>query len=265
MQGIKVGDRIVTNQSHQSGFLCARADVLAVVPEHVSSEAASLTYLAHLGLAALQNVRYQPGEHVAILGLGVIGLAAVAVAKQLGSTVIAIGNDPFRLEKARLMGADLCVRSDDPQLLPAIEAATRGAGVDVLITTANPWEAWRLALMIPRTRGRIAVLGFPGRSEGPPTFNPFEPSLFYLKQLTIVAAGSVSEVPDIAPQEIRFTLQRNMEMLLAWMAEGRLPLEQILTHQLPWDQLGRVYELAGQKQKDLVAAVLDWRPCRGAR
>lgn len=255
--GIEVGDRILTQQSHQSAFICKSQDMLALVPESISSKVASLTYLAHLGLAALQKADYKPGEHVAVLGLGVIGLATVSIAVALGAQVVAIGNNDFRLQKAREFGAQACFRSDTPDLKSQIEAVTLGVGIDLLVTTANSWEAWRIALEVPRHQGRIAVLGFPGRSEGLPLFNPLDPFYFYTKQLTLFAAGSVSAL-HVAPSEIRFTLRRNMQMLLRLIQEGKLPLEQLITHCVPWYELQAIYELAVGKDKSLIAAVLDW-------
>lgn len=257
VRGFKVGDRILTHQSHQSAFVCRSEGVLAWVPEFVSTKVASLTYLAHLGLAALQKANFRPGENIAVLGLGLIGLATVNVAATLGARVVALGNDDFRQKKAAELGAHACFRSDDPNLKQQIEAATAGVGIDLLITTANSWESWRIALETPRRQGRIAVLGFPGRSEGLPRFNPFDPFCFYSKQLSIFAAGSVPEC-HVAPSEIRFTLQRNMQMLLRLMEERKLSLDQLITHCVPWHELRQIYELAGRKDKTMIAAVLDW-------
>lgn len=257
VRGFKVGDRILTHQSHQSAFACRSEDILARVPEFVSTKVASLTYLAHIGLAALQKADLRPGESVAVLGLGAIGLATVNVAAALGAHVVALGNDDYRLKKAAELGARASLRSDDPNLKQQIEAATAGVGIDLLVTTANSWESWRTALDIPRQQGRIAVLGFPGRSEGPPSFNPFDPFRFHSKQLTVYAAGSVPE-SHVAPNEIRFTLQRNMKMLLRLVGETRLSLDRLITHCVPWHELRQIYELAGRKDKTMIAAVLDW-------
>ena len=247
-EGVSVGDRIFTCQAHQSAFIASPREVLAVIPDSLSPSAASLTYLAQLGLAALQKAAFQPGERVAVLGLGVIGLATVQVATVLGAQVVALGNSELRIRKAEELGARAAFRSDDPQLASRVAAATGGAGIDVLITTANSWEAWRVALEITRPQGRIAVLGFPGRSEGPPTWNPLDSAWFYAKQLSLLAVGDVP-----AP-----ALERNMGRLLQLMAEGRLPLERLLTHRVPWQALGQIYELASRKDKALIGAVLEW-------
>jgi threonine dehydrogenase-like Zn-dependent dehydrogenase len=246
--GIRLGDRVLTNQPHQSAFIAAARDVLAVVPETVPSAPASLAYLAGLGLAALQKARFRPGETVAVLGLGVIGLATVAVAQALGAHVIALGNDDGRLAVARDVGAHLPLRSDAERLTARIAEGTAGVGIDVLVTTANAWEAWRVALEVARSQTRIAVLGFPGREEGAPPFNPLASAHLYDKQLTIVAAGPVPGV----------TLTHNMQLLLRLVEQRRLPLDRLITHIVPWNELGAVYELAVRRDRALIGAVLDW-------
>lgn len=257
VQGIEVGDRLLTNNSHQSAFICKSSDVLAQLPDSLPSRVACLIYLAELGLATLQRAEFRPGEHVAILGLGVIGLATVNVASALGAQVIALGNDDSRLERARDLGAEAYFRSDDAELKARIDSVTGEIGIDLLVTTANTWDAWRTALDVVRTRGRIAVLGFPGRAEGAPSFNPLDPFYFYAKQLTIYATGSVSEM-HVAPTEIRFSLHRNMQLLTTMAAQGRIHLERLITHCVPWYALASIYELALAKDKAMVGAVLDW-------
>ena len=255
--GIKVDDRIITHQSHQSAFICQAHEVLAVVPQAIASPTASLAYLAQLGLASLQKAQYCPGENVAVLGLGVLGLSTVGVAAALGAQVVAIGNDESRLMKARELGAQTCVRWDDSDIASRIDAATGGVGIDLLITTANSWEAWRTAMEAVRRQGRVAVLGFPGRGEAPPSFNPLDPRWFYGKQLSIFATGAVPELLA-PPGDIRFTLHRNMQLVLRLVQDGKLGLERLITHHPPWHELEVIYKLAGAKDKSLIAAVLGW-------
>jgi threonine dehydrogenase-like Zn-dependent dehydrogenase len=44
------------------------------------------------------------------------------------------------------------------------------------------------------------------------------------------------------------------------MAAGRLPLSSLISHRIPWNQMQTAYDLASDRSKTLVAAVLDWRP-----
>src|SRR5450631_2192038 len=90
---VSPGMRILTHQSHQSCFVCKESEVLAVIPPDLSSREASLTYIAHIGLTALQRAGLRAGESVAVQGLGPVGLATIALARAMDAgNIIAIGN-----------------------------------------------------------------------------------------------------------------------------------------------------------------------------
>ena len=120
----------------------------------------------------------------------------------------------------------------------------------MIVTTANSWAAWQRALELARLGTRIAVLGFPGRSEGPPPFNPLASAHFYSKQLSVLAAGT-TKTPE--------RLHDNLRTILRLTAEGRLPIDRLITHRVPWSDLGGIYELGALRTKSLVAAVLNWQ------
>jgi threonine dehydrogenase-like Zn-dependent dehydrogenase len=238
------GRRVFSLRPHVSAFAAAPGDLLVPVPDAVDSEQASLAYLAQLGLAALRQARYEVGETVAVVGLGVIGLCTVAVARALGAAgVFALGNSPLRTDAARSLGAI----DGQPE------------NVDVVVLTANSWEAYRSSVEIARLGGRIAVLGFPGRGAAhPPAFNPLDPAWFYGKQLTLIGAGLSPRV-DCGPAEVRFNLRRNLELVLECMAARSIDLRPIITHRLPAHRMKEAYELARVHSKELMAAVFDWR------
>lgn len=253
--GIAPGRRILTHQSHQSGFVCDQAEILAVLDDALEPEVASLSYLAELGLTALQKARFQPGETVAVLGLGAIGLATIGVVTALGGRALAFGNDATRLAKATQLGAQAGFDSSDSALPQRISDATGGRGLDLIVTTANSWAAWKTVLAVSRFQTRIAVLGFPGRSEGLPPFNPIESAHFYDKQLSIVAAGLVEDAGSapVSPQ-----LHENMQTILGLLATSRLDLASLVTDRVSWQDLGGIYERAARHDKSLIGAVLNW-------
>jgi threonine dehydrogenase-like Zn-dependent dehydrogenase len=219
------------------------------VPDGVSSEQASLAYLAQLGMAALRQARYETGESIAVVGLGVIGLGTVAVARAMGAAVTAVANSPLRGNVASRIGA---------QTVYIVGQGSAPSEIDLAVLTANPWSAFRLSVEMVRYGGRLSILGFPGRAEPAPDFNPLDPKWFYGKQLTLIGAGFSPRV-DCRPSEIRFNLRRNLEYLFSLMATGAICLEPLITHRIPAEHMRDAYELAKHHSKSLVAAVFDWR------
>ena len=100
------------------------------------------------------------GRTVAVTGCGPIGLCAVAVAKAAGaSLVIATDVEPYRLEMARRMGADLAIDGRDAGLAPTVLEATGGDGVEVVLEMSGAQPALDTALAIITRGGRISLLG----------------------------------------------------------------------------------------------------------
>ncbi|MCC6586924.1 MAG: zinc-binding dehydrogenase [Bryobacterales bacterium] len=246
----QVGQRVFAPSPHQSGYVAHEDDLLVPVPDGVSPETASLCYLTNLGVAGLRQLNYEAGERVTVIGLGVIGLCTVAVANAMGARVTAIANAELRRQLALKMGADQA-------FLPG-EAKQSGVEADIVVNTANTWSAYRESVDIARFGGRISFLGFPGRAQPAPDFNPLAMEWFYGKQLILAGAG-FSPRCEVPPQDVKFTVRRNVEMILDFARRGKLPVDQLITHRFPWQNLRDAYELALTHSKDLAAAIFDWR------
>jgi threonine 3-dehydrogenase len=100
------------------------------------------------------------GRSVAVTGCGPIGLLSVAIAKASGASwVVATDVEPYRLEIARRMGADLALDARDPETVARIEEATGGDGVDVVLEMSGSQPALEQALEFVTRGGRISLLG----------------------------------------------------------------------------------------------------------
>jgi threonine 3-dehydrogenase len=100
------------------------------------------------------------GRSVAVTGCGPIGLLSVAIAKASGATwVVATDVEPYRLEIARRMGADLALDARDPDTVQRVEEATNGDGVEVVLEMSGSRQALDQALEFVTRGGRISLLG----------------------------------------------------------------------------------------------------------
>jgi threonine dehydrogenase-like Zn-dependent dehydrogenase len=253
VRSLMPGDRVFSMKHHRSAYVALDTEILVRVPEGVDPEQASLAYLVHLGVAALRQVNYLAGEDVAVVGLGVIGLCTVAVATAMGARVIAVANDDGRAVLARALGARKSYVSG--QFDPT--AVFSGHGADVVVLTANSWAAYRDAMDMARKCGRISLLGFPGRAQPSPDFNPLDMRWIYGKQLTITGAGHLPQI-DCAPSDIRFNVRRDLEFVLDRMASGTLKLSTVISHRFHYSRMIEAYELARGHSKELAAAVFHW-------
>ena len=135
------------------------------------------------------KAHFKPGENVAVVGLGTLGLGAVAIGPLFGGRVVAIGNDAYRLDLARRMGAHATLLYNDPDLHAKLAAFTDGAGIDLVVLTANPWPAYRTAVEIVRPNGRVAIVSLLGRGEADLDFNPLSMQYFYIKGISLIAVS----------------------------------------------------------------------------
>jgi threonine 3-dehydrogenase len=100
------------------------------------------------------------GRTVAVTGCGPIGLCTMAIAKAAGAAlVIATDVEPYRLEIARRMGADLVIDARDPEMVPRVLEATGGDGVEVVLEMSGAQSALDTALAVVTRGGRISLLG----------------------------------------------------------------------------------------------------------
>ena len=109
------------------------------------------------------NGGVQPGDVVAIVGSGPVGLAAIMSARLFSpSHIIAIDLADSRLEAARQFGADITVNNGRQDPLEVIRSLTGGLGADVTIEAVGVPATFELAVALSRPGGRIANIGVHG-------------------------------------------------------------------------------------------------------
>ena len=115
------------------------------------------------------NGRVLPGDVVAVVGAGPIGLSAITGARLFSpSHVVAIDLADRRLEAAKQFGADVTVNNSRQDPLPVIRSMTGGLGADVTIEAVGVPATFELAVALARPGGRIANIGVHG---GPATLH----------------------------------------------------------------------------------------------
>lgn len=254
----EVGEKILTFQSHRSSFTCSEEKIITKIPADTDLMEAATTYLFHLGYNALLRGGLKPGYNVGVVGLGTLGLTTVALASLFGTKVYAFSNQPTSLELAKEFGALTVFKKDDQKIPDTLNKDTKGTGIDLVVTTSNSWEDWRLSLNLPRKGGTICLVGFPGRSQPIPDFNPLDPQLFYYKQLRLIACGYSPDY-EIDAQDIRFTIKRNCKFILDLIINKKLPAKQMISSVCNWDEIENIYKLIADRRIPFITGVLNWK------
>nr|WP_276353858.1 NAD(P)-dependent alcohol dehydrogenase [Cohnella sp. YIM B05605] len=145
-------------------YIKVRQDFVFKIPDSMSYEEAALIEPFSVGIHAAVRTRLQPDSAIAIVGMGPVGLLAIAAAKAYGaSTIIAADLEPLRLEAAHRMGAThvINIREQDP--VKGILRITGDKGVDVAWETAGNPAALQAALLSLRRGGKLAIVGLPAQ------------------------------------------------------------------------------------------------------
>jgi L-iditol 2-dehydrogenase len=156
------------------------------VPDHVSYQDAALVEPLACVLRGLEESGVRPGDTVAVIGLGPIGMMFVRLAKAVcNARVIAIGRRPQQLLRASRMGADETVLNcDGADVVGPVHDMTGGRGADVVIEAVGLPDVWQLAIKLLRRGGVVNFFG--GCPDG--TNLSLDTNLLHYSELTCKAS-----------------------------------------------------------------------------
>ncbi|MFF3415905.1 zinc-dependent alcohol dehydrogenase family protein [Streptomyces sp. NPDC002698] len=168
------------------------------------------------------NGRVRPGDTVAVVGAGPIGLAAIATARLFSpERIVAVDLAASRLEAARRLGADAVADAgEDPEQLLA--DLTDGLGADVVIEAVGVSESFELCTRMVRPGGHVANIGVHGK-----------PATLHLEDLWIKNVTITTGLVDT----------HSTPTLLRMAAAGRLPTAELVTHTFPLDDMETAYDV----------------------
>jgi L-iditol 2-dehydrogenase len=144
------------------------SEVVHKMPPSLSFEECAVTDTLCAPLHGLvDRIRLEPGDSIAIFGMGAIGLLALQVAKLYGPhRIIAIDVlEGIRLKMARELGADYTVAANTEEVVGRIRECTGGEGVDVCVDAAGSNTALNAALKVTKPSGQILVIGTHAKPE----------------------------------------------------------------------------------------------------
>ncbi len=170
---IRIPARIVEKNTH-------------VIPEHVSYQDAALVEPLACVMRGLEETGVKPGDTLAVIGLGPIGMMFVRIAKTMyQARVIAIGRRQSQLDRAARMGADELILNDEgADVITPVRALTGGRGADVVIEAVGLPEVWQLAMKLLRRGGVVNFFG--GCPDG--TEVPVDTRNLHYSELTLRAS-----------------------------------------------------------------------------
>lgn len=209
-----------------ANYVKVPARCLHHVPAALPLEKAALTEpccVAYNAVCVHSHIR--PGDAVAVIGPGPIGLLCAAMARLCGAghlAVIGVPADARRLQVAKQLGANTLLGAQGEDAVAWVKDFGDGYGFDVVIDAAGVSAALKLALDIVRPAGQITKVGW-----GP---QPLNFSLDPLVQKAVTLQGSFSHNWPI------------WEKVLSLLAGGRINLDPIVNRVAPLADWHEVFE-----------------------
>lgn len=217
-----------------------------------------LTDILPTGYASIDWAQMKGGETVAVFGCGPVGLMAQKVAWLKGaSRVIGIDIQPYRLVAAQRTAKSETLNAKEVDVVQAIRDMTGGRGADVCVDAvglesdrtvldklknvvhaeAGSIETLRKCISAVRRGGWVTVVGVYGMP-----YDNFPLGQIFDKGISMRFGQS--------------TPQRDIDLLLQWVEEGKVQLDDIISHRLPLEQAPHGYQIFCDKEDDCVKVVL---------
>ena len=229
-------------------YTVVRAEAVTALPEPLPPQLA-LRCACILGCgvmtgvgAALNIAQVQPGDTVAVVGCGGVGLSVVQGAQLAGAgRIIAVDRRPEALQRARELGATHVVQApaDDPQhdqLAAEVRGLTEGRGADHAFEATGVAALAFLPLKLCRHGGNAVQLS---GAHGPVTVEM--PQFWWDKRYLVPLYGGCQP-------------KRDFPRLFQWAAAGALQLDRLVTHTYPLQQLQQALDdmLQGRSAKGVI-------------
>ena len=263
---VRVGDKVACagmGVSNHAEFVSVPRNLFVKLPQGVSSREACEVALACCCLHGVRQGAVCLGETVVVQGTGVLGQLSHQFARLSGARTVVVGNqNEMRLGVARELGADLVVNASTQDPVKAVMDYTGGLGADVVLycaatTSQQPIEQ---AMEMCIERGTVVVVGAAGM------YFPRPP--FFKKELQIRIARSYGpgrydpvyerDGIDYPIGYVRWTENRNMGEFVRLLAEGRVRVNPMITHEIPFESALDAYDLVLDHHDQTLAVVLKY-------
>jgi len=221
-------------------YLLKPAGLLPRIPDDLSVEEGSLACCAFgPSFGAFDRIGLNAEDTVLITGLGPVGLGAIVNARFRGARVIGAEMEPWRVERARELGAEAVLDPRDADCAAQVRALTGGLGVSAALDCSGTPAAHRLCIDAVRRRGRVV---FVGECWEPTTLKVSDDML--RKGLTVVGSWHYNRSRVNAIFEVVRRMRREVELLVSHvlpMSRVQEALEISASHQCakillhPWE------------------------------
>lgn len=268
---LKPGDRVSCGGqgAYHSEVVSVLKNLCVKIPDAVPYEEACFTTLGAIAMQGLRQANLSFGETVVVIGLGLVGQLACAIAKAAGCVVIGVDLDDHHVAIAKKETADHAFNRNAVGLVETIKTLTHGYGADAVIicaaTSSN--DPITFSAEVARDRARIIMVGVSQMD--------LPRDVYFQKELEFRLSRSYGAGRyDFNYEErgidypigyVRWTERRNMQEFVRLLAAKQVRPQAITTHRFTIDASDEAYAIvAGERKEPHLGIVLTY-PSDGAQ
>lgn len=250
--GLELGDRVALSWSSHSQVLNIEQKNVYKLSDKVSFQDAAFFHIATFPLAAIRKCRLEIGESAIVMGMGILGLAALQLLRLAGATpIIAVDPVAEKREKALQCGADYALDPYAPDFVETVKNLTDG-GANVAIEVTGVGKALDNVLDCMARFGRVALLGCTRNSD----FTIDYYHKVHGPGITLVGAHA-SARPQVDSLSGWWTQRDDVHTLMKLTEMGRLKLASMIDEvHSPMEAAEVYHRLANEKTFPLIQ--FDW-------
>jgi polar amino acid transport system substrate-binding protein len=248
------GDRVAcigAGYAAHAEYISVPENLVCKIPPNLTWAEASSAMLGIIALHGIRCSQSKAGEIVAVIGLGLLGLLTLQILRAYGFKVIGMDVDPAKIKIARKLGAD-DVYTAEGEFKNGVDRISSSHGADAVIITASTQSdvPVNTAVDLIRYGGKIVVVGVadihPQRNE------------MWHKEVEIIVSKAggpgifdplyENQGIDYPVGYIRWTQNRNLEEYLRLLAEKKVDVNRLISHEFNFENAETVYAdmLAGR-------------------
>jgi 2-desacetyl-2-hydroxyethyl bacteriochlorophyllide A dehydrogenase len=242
----EAGDHIYMRMAHGSHQVMAAKDC-SHIPGGIDLKQACWAGLAKTAYRAAWAGRFEPGQHILVIGAGPVGQMTIRWASNSGADSVAVVDlSPIRLDHAKRGGATHTFNADIADCLDDIQVINAGAGPSIVVDVTGSAAVFQHALAAAAQFGKVILLGDTGY-----------PSQQCLSSDVMTKGLTIQATHDSHDRD-GWTQRRIDELFFGQVLSGEFDLSGLITHEfLPGDCV-QAYALANQQREQVMGILFDW-------
>ena len=214
-----------------------KTSALHIIPDNVSYDVAAMTDCAGVAFHGVEMAGVTPGGTCVVIGPGPIGLCAMQECKALGAARVIVVGRGAKLEKARELGADVCIDFEKEDPVQRVLELTNGIGADEVMECSGAADSPMKACKMARKTGKVALIATYHAGDVMIPANTVN-----FNELTIV--GSKAN-PNVSEQVLHF------------FSTGAIQGDKLVTHTFPLEDYEKAVDIFEHKKDGSIKVVIN--------